>query len=79
MQTVESKIREYLLNAIGFGELDSDKLGLDDDITLTGMDSLDDVGFVMWAEGEFNLEISDDDAEAWVTLRDVVKHIEDRA
>ena len=72
MQTVESKIREYLLNSCA---IDTD-FGIDDDLEMMGLDSLDDIEFIMWAEEEFNVNISDSYAEGWESLRDVVTWIE---
>jgi acyl carrier protein len=61
-----------------------DRLGVDEsDVTLTasfkedlGADSLDVVELVMELEDEFDLEISDEDAEKITTVGEVVKYIE---
>lgn len=61
-----------------------DRLGVDESkITLEasfkedlGADSLDVVELVMELEDEFDMEISDEDAEKITTVGDVVKYIE---
>lgn len=60
-----------------------DRLGVDEsEVTLTatfkedlGADSLDVVELVMELEDEFDLEISDEDAEKISTVQDVVDYI----
>tara|TARA_R110002096_G_scaffold399793_1_gene596255 strand:- start:1022 stop:1246 length:225 start_codon:yes stop_codon:yes gene_type:complete len=71
MKAVESKIREYLLNTIDISDI-----GIDEGKEKLGMDSLDDVEFVMWLEDEFDLDITDEEAEKWANLRDVVAYVE---
>lgn len=61
----------------------SDQLGIDaDEITMEssftddlGADSLDIVELIMALEGEFDLEIPDEDAEKINTVGDVVEYI----
>ena len=61
-----------------------DKLGVDDNEVTTeasftndlGADSLDTVELIMEFEKEFNIQISDEDAEKIKTVGDVVKYIE---
>ncbi|MFP4497858.1 MAG: acyl carrier protein [Vulcanimicrobiota bacterium] len=63
-----------------------DQLGVDEeqvtpDASITddlGADSLDRVELVMAIEQEFNLEISDEDAEKIETIDDCVKYIQER-
>ena len=43
-----------------------------------GMDSLEAVEFVMAVEEETGLEISDEDAEKWVRVGDVLDYLEGR-
>jgi len=66
-------------------EITSEQLGVDEtQITLDakfvddlGADSLDTVELVMALEEEFDLEISDEDAEKLVNVQKVVDYIED--
>lgn len=66
-------------------EIASEQLGVDEtQITLDakfvddlGADSLDTVELVMALEEEFDLEISDEDAEKLVNVQKVVDYIED--
>lgn len=39
-------------------------------------DSLDHIGIVIDLEDEFNLEIPDEDAEAWKTVADVIAYVD---
>lgn len=41
------------------------------------LDSLDRVEAIMVLEEEFSIDISDEDAEKWSTVGDVVNHIEE--
>ena len=61
-----------------------DKLGVDEaEVTLEanftddlGADSLDTVELIMEFEKEFDIEISDDEAEKIATVNDAIKYIE---
>lgn len=63
-----------------------DHLGVDPDKVVDqaapvedlGADSLDGVELVMAYEEEFGIEISDLDAETWLTIGDAIKYIEQR-
>ena len=66
-------------------EITSEQLGVDD-VQVTsgarfvddlGADSLDTVELVMALEEEFDLEISDEDAEKLTTVQKVLEYIED--
>ena len=69
-------------------EIMSERFGIDkdlitDDKELTkdlGMDSLDFVDFIMSIESEcqFTTMISDEDAESWVTVGDVIKYLTEK-
>jgi acyl carrier protein len=52
------------------------KASLVDDL---GADSLDLVELVMTMEEEFDIEISDEDAESLVTIQDAINYIEARS
>jgi len=41
-----------------------------------GADSLDLIEMLMWCEEEFDVEVSDADAEKWHTVGDVYKYFE---
>jgi len=66
-------------------EITSEQLGVDESqitpeakfIDDLGADSLDTVELIMALEEEFNLEISDEEAEKLTTVRKVVDYIED--
>lgn len=45
---------------------------LDDDL---GLDDLDIIEILMELEDRFNLDITDEEAKAWVTVDDVLKYV----
>jgi len=73
---VEAKVREIVCDQLGVS---------DDEVTMDasfiedlGADSLDLVELVMALEEEYDMEISDEEAEKIKTVQDVVSHIEAR-
>ena len=71
---VEAKVREIVCEQLGVGEeeVTPDAAFIED----LGADSLDIVELVMALEEEYELEISDEDAEKIRTVQDVVTYIE---
>lgn len=71
------KIKEILVEQLG---VSADEISLDsslmDDL---GADSLDLVELVMALEQEFDLEISDEDAENIKTVGDAVNYVKEKA
>lgn len=74
---VFEKIKEIIL----------DQLGLDDDQEISmetslmkdlEADSLDAVEIIMAIEDEFDVEIPDEDAEAFKSVGDIVKYVEEK-
>ena len=71
---VFEKVRSILCD-----QLDLDEESVTESSVLTddlGADSLDLVDLIMTLEEEFDVEISDEDAESVKTVGDVVKYIE---
>ena len=65
---IQAYLTNYVKTNIGFsGDVDINAPLVDQDF-----DSLDSIELVMELEDEFGLEISDEVAEAWVTLADVI-------
>src|SRR5208282_4449443 len=71
---IETKVREKISEQLGVAadEVKPDSSFIED----LGADSLDIVELVMALEEEFNVEISDEDAEKIRTVKDVVTYIE---
>jgi acyl carrier protein len=74
MASVEEKVKHIIVEQLG---VDEDEVKADasfvDDL---GADSLDVVELVMALEEEFGLEISDEDAEKLVTVRQAMEYID---
>ena len=73
-QDIETKVREKICEQLGVAadEVTPEASFIED----LGADSLDIVELVMALEEEFNIEISDEDAEKIRTVKDVVTYIE---
>lgn len=76
MSDVYDRVKRIVVDRLGVEESQvSMEASFKDDM---GADSLDVVELVMELEDEFDLEISDEDAEKIMTVGDVVKYIESR-
>lgn len=71
--TVEAKLKKIIAEKLSV-DLDEvvDKAAFVDDL---GADSLDIVELIMTIESEFDIEISDEDAEKMVTVKDAIEYI----
>ena len=71
---IEEKVKEIIVEQLGVNpEQVTPTASFIEDL---GADSLDIVELVMALEEEFNIEISDEDAEKIRTVKDVVTYIE---
>ena len=72
---VQEKVKSIIVEQLGVdeGEVTMEAKFVED----LGADSLDTVELVMALEEEFNLEISDEDAEKITTVSDAVRYIEE--
>ena len=72
--TVETRVKEIVCEQLGVSEDEvTPQASFIDDL---GADSLDIVELVMALEEEYEMEISDEDAEKIKTVQDVVTYIE---
>jgi acyl carrier protein len=71
--SVEEKVRSIVAKQLGLGEdeVKNESSFIDD----LGADSLDTVELVMSLEEEFDIEISDDEAENILTVQSAINHI----
>ena len=71
--SVEEKVRNIVAKQLGVGEdeVNNESSFIDD----LGADSLDTVELVMSLEEEFDIEISDDEAENILTVQAAIDHI----
>ena len=71
---VEARVKEIICEQLGVsdGEVNPEASFIED----LGADSLDIVELVMALEEEYEMEISDEDAEKIKTVRDVIGYIE---
>jgi acyl carrier protein len=67
------KVQEIIVNQLG---IDKDEVTLESDIDDLGADSLDFVEILMAVEEEFDIEITDDEAEVIDTVEDLVECIQ---
>lgn len=71
--SVEAKVKSIVAKQLGVGEdeVNNESSFIDD----LGADSLDTVELVMSLEEEFDIEISDDEAEKILTVQAAIDHI----
>ena len=71
--SVEEKVRSIVAKQLGLGEdeVKNESSFIED----LGADSLDTVELVMSLEEEFDIEISDDEAENILTVQSAINHI----
>ena len=75
--SVEEKVRGIVAKQLGLGEDEvTNESSFIDDL---GADSLDTVELVMSFEEEFDIEISDDEAENILTVQAAIDHINNNA
>jgi acyl carrier protein len=72
--SIEQRVKEIIVEQLGVneGEVKPEAKFVDD----LGADSLDLVELVMALEEEYNLEISDEDAEKILTVGDAINYIQ---
>lgn len=74
MPTIAERVKKVIANTLGVGADEvTDKASFIDDLKA---DSLDLVQLVMDCEEEFGIEISDADAETWLTVGEAVVYLE---
>jgi acyl carrier protein len=77
MSSIEKRVKEIIVEQLGVNENEvTPEAKFVDDL---GADSLDLVELVMALEEEYNIEISDEDAEKILTVGDVIEYIQTHA
>ena len=77
MASIEEKVKQIIAEQLGVNEeqVTGDASFMDD----LGADSLDTVELVMALEEEFDIEISDEDAEKIQTVQDAIDYISENS
>ncbi|MFH1188031.1 MAG: acyl carrier protein [bacterium] len=70
--SIQARVKEIITEQLG---VDEKEVKLDASFVDLGADSLDNVELVMGLEAEFDIEISDEDAEKILTVGDAVNYI----
>ncbi len=68
-------MREEILKAIE-EQVRKPDIKEDDTVQGLGLDRLDHVELIMFLEERFELEIMDEESDAWKTIRDMVDYVE---
>ena len=77
MSAIEKRVKEIIVEQLGVNEAEvAPEAKFVDDL---GADSLDLVELVMALEEEYNMEISDEDAEKILTVGDAIEYIQKHA
>lgn len=73
---LDERVKNLVITQLG---VDAEKVNVNSSfIDDLGADSLDTVELVMAFEEEFDLEISDDDAQKMQTVNDVIEYLKDK-
>ncbi len=68
------KVKEFIVDQVG---VSADELDMDTNLMKDlEADSLDSVEILMALEDEYDIEIPDEDAEKFFTIRDIVEYLE---
>jgi acyl carrier protein len=76
-QTIDQRVRAVIAEQLGVEESAVvDTASLMDDL---GADSLDCVEVLIAIEEEFDIEITEEDAEKWFTVDDIIEYVTEHA
>jgi acyl carrier protein len=77
MSDIATRVKEIIIDKLGVDESEvTPEASFNNDL---GADSLDTIELIIEFEKEFNIEISDDQAESIGTVREAIQYIEENA
>ena len=77
MSDIATRVKEIIIDKLGVDESEvTPEASFNNDL---GADSLDTIELIIEFEKEFNIEISDDQAESIGTVGEAIKYIEENA
>ncbi len=77
MSDIATRVKEIIIDKLGVDESEvTPEASFNNDL---GADSLDTIELIIEFEKEFNIEISDDQAESIGTVGDAIQYIEENA
>ena len=77
MSDIATRVKEIIIDKLGVDESEvTPEASFNNDL---GADSLDTIELIIEFEKEFNIEISDDQAESIVTVGEAIQYIEENA
>ncbi len=80
-EEIFDKVRRVILEILrnGGGKLDEDQIERDTNfIESPDIDSLDVVGIAIALEEEFDLNFGDEEVEMWLTVKDIIRCVEEK-
>ncbi|HEY3903861.1 MAG TPA: phosphopantetheine-binding protein [Streptosporangiaceae bacterium] len=79
MNATKSRLRKVMVDALDLG-VDPETIPDKDLVSTLGLDSINTIEYLIWVEGEFNIEIADEDLSIDLIddLDKLASYVEDR-